>query len=82
MSEKNTPIDSAVPEFWKGERIPEATPRCLAGALLIEYTDVVMLLRLIDAHAVISPVSFILKDTQGRAQWGSLRWFIASSRHG
>src|ERR1022692_916903 len=35
MSEKNTPIDSAVPEFWKVERIPEATPRWLAGTLLM-----------------------------------------------
>jgi len=25
MSEKNAPIESAVPEFWKVERIPEAT---------------------------------------------------------
>jgi hypothetical protein len=30
---KNTPIDSAVPEFWNVERIPEATPRCRAGTL-------------------------------------------------
>ena len=27
ISEKNTPIDSAVPEFWKVERMPEAAPR-------------------------------------------------------
>jgi len=33
MSEKNTPIDSAVPEFWKVERMPEAAPRCRAGTL-------------------------------------------------
>ena len=33
ISEKNTPIDSAVPEFWKVERMPEAAPRCLAGTL-------------------------------------------------
>ena len=35
MSEKNTPIDRAVPEFWKVERIPEAAPRCSAGTLLM-----------------------------------------------
>jgi hypothetical protein len=35
MSEKNTPIDRDVPEFWKVERIPEATPRCRAGTLLV-----------------------------------------------
>src|ERR1022692_607173 len=35
MSEKNAPIDSAVPEFWKVERIPDATPRWLAGTLLM-----------------------------------------------
>ncbi len=28
ISEKNRPIDSAVPEFWKVERIPDAAPRC------------------------------------------------------
>ena len=33
MTEKNTPIDNAVPEFWKVERIPEAAPRWLAGTL-------------------------------------------------
>src|SRR5580693_2441059 len=33
-SEKNTPIDRAVPEFWNVARIPEAAPRCPAGALL------------------------------------------------
>jgi len=27
ISEKNRPIDSAVPEFWNVARIPEATPR-------------------------------------------------------
>jgi hypothetical protein len=35
MSEKNAPIDSAVPEFRKVARIPEATPRWLAGTLLM-----------------------------------------------
>ncbi len=30
---KNTPIDSAVPEFWNVARIPEAAPRCSAGTL-------------------------------------------------
>ncbi len=30
---KNTPIEIAVPEFWKVARIPEATPRSLAGTL-------------------------------------------------
>ncbi len=35
MSEKNTPIDRAVPEFWNVARIPEATPRSLAGTLLM-----------------------------------------------
>ena len=35
MSEKNTPIDTAVPEFWKVERMPEAAPRYLAGTLLM-----------------------------------------------
>src|ERR1700689_322557 len=33
ISEKNTPIDSEVPEFWKVDRIPEATPRYSAGTL-------------------------------------------------
>src|ERR1700684_2317815 len=33
MREKNTPIDSEVPEFWKVDRIPEATPRDCAGTL-------------------------------------------------
>ena len=33
MTEKNTPIDSAVPVFWKVERMPEAAPRCAAGTL-------------------------------------------------
>src|ERR1700729_3630006 len=32
-SEKNTPIDRAVPEFWNVERIPEAAPRWRAGTL-------------------------------------------------
>jgi hypothetical protein len=27
ISEKNTPMESAVPEFWKVDRIPDATPR-------------------------------------------------------
>jgi hypothetical protein len=35
IREKNTPIDRAVPEFWKVERMPEAAPRCLAGTLLM-----------------------------------------------
>ena len=29
----NTTIDSEVPEFWKVDRIPEATPRSSAGTL-------------------------------------------------
>ena len=29
ISEKNTPIDSAVPEFWNVARMPDATPRSL-----------------------------------------------------
>ena len=33
IREKNTPIDSEVPEFWKVDRIPEATPRYSAGTL-------------------------------------------------
>ena len=33
IREKNTPIDSEVPEFWKVARIPEATPRYTAGTL-------------------------------------------------
>ena len=33
MTEKNTPIDTAVPEFWNVERMPEAAPRCRAGTL-------------------------------------------------
>ena len=28
-------MDSAVPEFWKVERMPEAAPRCRAGTLLM-----------------------------------------------
>jgi hypothetical protein len=35
ISEKNTPMDSAVPEFWRVERMPEATPRCPGGTLLM-----------------------------------------------
>ena len=34
-SEKNTPIDSTVPAFIAVARMPEATPRWLAGTLLI-----------------------------------------------
>jgi hypothetical protein len=30
-SEKNTPIESTMPEFWKVARMPEATPRWSAG---------------------------------------------------
>ncbi len=33
MSEKNTPIDRAVPEFWNVERMPDAAPRCRACTL-------------------------------------------------
>ena len=33
ISEKKTPIESAVPEFWKVERIPEAAPRWAGGTL-------------------------------------------------
>src|SRR6202034_3751871 len=32
-SVKKIPIEIAVPEFWKVERIPEATPRSEAGTL-------------------------------------------------
>jgi len=39
ISEKHTPMDSAVPEFWKVERMPEATPRC-SGATLPMIADV------------------------------------------
>ena len=35
ISEKKIPIDSDMPEFWKVERIPEATPRSSAGTLLM-----------------------------------------------
>jgi hypothetical protein len=35
MSEKKAPMDSAVPEFWKVARMPDATPRWPAGTLLI-----------------------------------------------
>jgi len=31
ISEKNTPMDSTIPEFWKVARIPEAAPRWWAG---------------------------------------------------
>jgi hypothetical protein len=33
ISVKTTPMDTAVPEFWNVERIPEATPRSRAGTL-------------------------------------------------
>ena len=33
IREKNTPMDSAVPEFWNVERIPDATPRWSGGTL-------------------------------------------------
>jgi hypothetical protein len=33
ISEKKMPIESAVPVFWKVERMPEAAPRCEAGTL-------------------------------------------------
>ena len=33
ISEKKTPIERAVPEFWKVERMPEAAPRWRAGTL-------------------------------------------------
>ncbi len=33
IREKNTPMDSAVPEFWNVDRIPEATPRYSLGTL-------------------------------------------------
>ena len=35
ISEKNTPIDSDVPEFWNVARIPDATPRWSPGTLLM-----------------------------------------------
>jgi hypothetical protein len=35
ISEKNAPMDSAVPEFWNVDRIPDAAPRCRAGTLLM-----------------------------------------------
>ena len=35
ISEKKIPIDRDMPEFWNVERMPEATPRCLAGTLLM-----------------------------------------------
>ena len=31
MSEKNSPIDTSMPLFWKVARIPEAAPRWRAG---------------------------------------------------
>ena len=33
ISEKKTPMESAVPEFWKVERIPDAAPRWDRGTL-------------------------------------------------
>ena len=33
ISEKKTPIDSAIPEYWNVDRIPDATPRSAAGTL-------------------------------------------------
>ena len=33
MREKNTPIETAVPEFWKVARMPDAMPRRCAGTL-------------------------------------------------
>src|SRR4029079_3971782 len=35
ISEKKTPIESAVPVFWNVERMPEAAPRWDAGTLLM-----------------------------------------------
>ena len=35
ISEKKTPMESAVPEFWKVARMPDAAPRNSAGTLLI-----------------------------------------------
>src|SRR5665213_1214809 len=35
ISEKNAPLLNAVPEFWNVDRMPEATPRCRAGTLLM-----------------------------------------------
>src|SRR5215469_18510468 len=35
ISEKNAPMDRAVPEFWNVERMPDAAPRCRAGTLLM-----------------------------------------------
>ena len=31
ISEKNKPIDSTIPEFWKVALMPDAAPRCRAG---------------------------------------------------
>jgi hypothetical protein len=33
ISEKNTPIDSAVPLFWNVARMPDTTPRSLGRTL-------------------------------------------------
>ena len=35
ISEKKMPMDRAMPEFWKVDRMPEAEPRCLAGTALM-----------------------------------------------
>src|SRR4029078_5324269 len=35
ISEKNMPMDRAMREFWKVDRMPEAEPRCLAGTELM-----------------------------------------------
>jgi len=42
MTEKNTPMDNAVPEFWKVERMPEAAPRWLAGTLPMIEEELVL----------------------------------------
>ncbi len=33
IREKKTPMETAVPEFWKVARMPEATPRSRGGTL-------------------------------------------------
>src|SRR5215471_4792186 len=35
INEKKIPIDRDMPEFWNVDRMPEATPRCRAGTLLM-----------------------------------------------
>jgi hypothetical protein len=35
MSEKNTPIDTTIAEFWKVARMPAAAPRWRAGTLFM-----------------------------------------------